>query len=342
MKILLRCTLLAMIAMVAMPLDAQSTGRIRGRVTDSNGNPIANATVVLKRLDINLTRQIKVDARGVYLQVGLDPREFEMAVSAEGYVEHREVVKIPLGDVLEKDVTLRTSAEMAAAANPDGANPVSGRANEGISSYNEAVKLFNEKDYAEAMNKLESVIAIFNESAAQLTDDASKEIVAKNIEAANKLLAFSLFEVGQAENERRNDLWLRAEPILKEFLEKEPEDAGIAQSLANIAGFKGDAEAEKMYTDLVEKIRGPIAGNSYNRGVDLYNAGNLSEAKPHLKRAIEIDPNMPESYYLLGICEISDGDVKAAKAALQKYLELAPGGKWANDVKEMLSDPMFR
>jgi tetratricopeptide (TPR) repeat protein len=92
----------------------------------------------------------------------------------------------------------------------------------------------------------------------------------------------------------------------------------------------------------VEKIEGPQAGNSFNRAVDLYNAGDLSGAKPHLKKAIEIDPKFPDSYYLIAICEFADGNLAAAKTNLQKYLELAPNGKYAKDVKDYLADSNFK
>jgi lipoprotein NlpI len=97
-----------------------------------------------------------------------------------------------------------------------------------------------------------------------------------------------------------------------------------------------------MYTEMVDKIYGPQVGNAYNRGVDLFNAGKTSEAKPHLRRAIEIDPKFAESYYLLGLCEIGDGDLAAGKTNFQKYLELAPNGKYASEIKEMLADPNFK
>jgi tetratricopeptide (TPR) repeat protein len=105
-----------------------------------------------------------------------------------------------------------------------------------------------------------------------------------------------------------------------------------------MAEAKGDTGLAKKYSDILETIEGPSVGNAYNTAVALYNAGKLAEAKPHLKKAIEIDPGFAETYYLLAFCELNAGDMKAAKTCFQKYMELAPTGKYAVEVKGFLKD----
>jgi tetratricopeptide (TPR) repeat protein len=335
----------AVAAIASVSLAAQTTGGISGKITDSSGKPVPNVSVLIKRMDIKSERTLRVDsATGNFRQVGLNPVEWTLVVSAEGYVEHTEVVKIQLGgNVAVKDIILKTLAEQNKNTPAEGASEL-GRslADSAIAAYNEAKGLFDNKNYHEAMAKSEDAIQNFTESLTTLTDEATREQVRKNIAIANKLFALCQYEIGNADANQRGDLWLKAEPLLKDSLEKSPDDAYVAQALADIAGFKGDTEAQNMYNDLVEKIQGPVAGNSYNRAVDLYNAGKTSEAKPYLKKAIEIDPKFSESYYLLGLCEIGDGDMAAGKINFQKYLELDPNGKYAKEVKEILADPFFK
>jgi len=331
---------------VSMSLAAQTTGRIQGKVVDSAGKPILTASIVLKRLDITSVRELKVNASGNFFQVGLHPTEYEMTVSATGYVDHKEIVKIPLGDVLAKEITLKTPAEAQAEMGQQVAagNPGAAKANEGVAAYNDAVQLYNNRNYAAAIPKLEIAVEHFREALSSATEDSVKADAEKNLNTAEKILAFSLFEIGKSNSEQRNDSWLKAESVLKDNLEKTSgeERAQIAMRLSEIAGMKGDAEAEAKYNDIAESIVGPSVEGAYNKGVDLYNAGRLSEAKPHLKKAVEINPDFAESYYLLAICEYADGNLKAAKDNLQKYLKLAPNGKYASEVKAMLEDPSLK
>jgi len=339
MRNLIYCT---SAAILSFSLAAQTTGRIQGKVLDSAGKPVPKVSMVLKRVDINSTKEIKISAKGDYLQVGLDPKEFDLIVSAEGYVEYKERIKIPLGDALVKNITLRTLAEVSAELNQRAAaeNPGAAKANEGVSSFNEAVRAYNDRNFVEALAKFEASVDFFREAASVAKDDTTRADAEKNLSTAEKMLAISLFEVGDADSERRSDLWLIAEPMLKNIFDKSAGDerANLAGRLLEIAKMKGDAAAEALY----EGILGPNPKISYNKGVDLYNSGNLSQAKPHLKKAVEIDPKFADAYYLLAICEVSDGEIKAAKDHFDKYLQLEPNGKNAAMVKEMLSDPMFK
>jgi tetratricopeptide (TPR) repeat protein len=302
--------------------------------------------MVLKRVDINSTKEISIKGKGDYLQVGLDPKEYDLIVTAEGYVEYKERIKIPLGDALVKNITLKTieeaNAEMGQKAVTE--NPGAAKANEGVSAFNEAVQFYNGGDFVVALEKFEASIENFREALTTAKDDSTKADAEKNLITAEKMLAFCQFELGNAKPEQRNNLWLKAESVLKNNLEKTEgnERANLAERLLEIAKMKGDTAAEDKYNDIIEKISGPNPKIAYNKGVDLYNAGNLSQAKPHLKKAIEIDPKFEETYYLLAICEYNDGNLKDAKNYLQKYLELAPNGKSAAIVKEMLTDPSLK
>jgi tetratricopeptide (TPR) repeat protein/predicted small secreted protein len=334
--------LYATIAIVSFPLAAQSTGRIAGKIVDSAGKPITNASVTMRRTDTNVTRNIKVDSKGAYSQVGLEPYEFELVVTAEGYVGHKEIVKISVGLQVVKDVTLLKNEEVNNPGGQPKADAAGAKSNEAAEAYNRALKLFNEKKYADALKDMEFALETFK--AAIVAAEAQEQIqtLEKNVALTAKMLALCHYEIGKADREKRNDMWLLAEPALKENFEQAQDDAYVAQALAEIANMRGDKGAESKYLDAVDRIAGPQAEVSYNRAVDLFNDGNYAEAKKPLKRAIEIDPKMSEPYYLLAICEYSDGDIKAAKSLLEKYLQLDPKGKYAEIVKEMLSDPSFK
>ncbi|MDR2561452.1 MAG: carboxypeptidase regulatory-like domain-containing protein [Holophagales bacterium] len=333
--------LVATIAIVSFPLAAQTTGRIGGKILDSAGNPIAKVTVTLRRADTNVTRQIKVDKNGSYLQVGLEPYEFEFVVKAEGYVEHKEMISISIDRQLTKDITLKKPSEVAAAAGQV-ADPGIERGNEAADAYNRGIAFFNAKNYADALTALESALASFKVSIETVENPDIKTGLQKNIALTARMFALCQYEIGKADAdtdaEKRKEMWALAKPVLQADFENNP-DSYVAQALANIARMEGDKEAETRYLDAIDKIEGPQAESSFNRAVDLYNEGNFAAAKVHLKKAIEIDPKLSDTYYLLAVCEYFDQDMKAAKSLLEKYLQLDPKGKYADTVKEMLTDP---
>ena len=76
-----------------------------------------------------------------------------------------------------------------------------------------------------------------------------------------------------------------------------------------------------------------------------YNDGRLKEAVPLCDKAIAADPKRADTYFVKGSALMGLGEMdKAGKfkvpagtvEALKKYLEVAPAGGHAADVKEML------
>ncbi|MDR1841550.1 MAG: carboxypeptidase regulatory-like domain-containing protein [Holophagales bacterium] len=336
----------AAVLIVSTSLAAQVTGRVFGKVTDTAGKVIPNVSVSLKQMDTNSVRNLKVNKKGEFIQAGLTPKEYELIISAEGYVGVNEIIKIPLNDFIERNITLKTPDEVIQESNP-GASIASGKADEGNQAYTEAVKFYNDRNYVEAMPRFEATIDYYNQSLAEAKDGSLLEETKKFLTIAVDSLANCQYQVGKSDPSQRDELWQKAEPVLTNAFDAVPKDkpqdrARLASFLAEISRAKGDEDAVKKYEGIIEEIEGPKAENSYNVAVQLYNAGNLAEAIPHLKKAIEINPKFAETYYLLAICEYAGGDLKAAKTNLQKYIELDPKGKYADEVREMLDDPSIK
>ena len=338
----------AAVVIVSTSLAAQTTGRLFGKITDTAGRAIPNVSISLKQMDTNSVRNLKVNKKGEFIQAGLTPKEYELTISAEGYVGVNEIIKIPLNAFIERNITLKTPTEVIQESNQaSDANVASGKANEGNQFFTEAVKFYNDRNYVEAMPRFEATIDYYNQSLAEAKDGSSLEETKKFLTIAVDSLANCQYQVGKSDPSQRDELWQKAEPVLTNAFDATPKDkpqdrARLASFLAEISRAKSDDDAVKKYEGIIEEIEGPKAENSYNVAVKLYNAGNLAEAKPHLIRAIEINSEFSETYYLLAICEYYDGDLKAAKTNLQKYIELDPKGKYADEVREMLDDPSIK
>jgi Flp pilus assembly protein TadD len=66
--------------------------------------------------------------------------------------------------------------------------------------------------------------------------------------------------------------------------------------------------------------------------------GHLEEARTLAKKAIATDPQRLDAYVLLGNAEQEADKIDEARAAYRKYLELAPNGPFARELRAILSD----
>jgi TolA-binding protein len=329
----------------ALNLAADTTGRIAGKLTNKKGEPMAQAVVILKRLDINWVKEVKANANGTYLQVGLEPKEFEIKVVCKGYADIVEQVKIPLGETLQKNFTLLTPEESKSTAVASGKAPVEDPGQkaemEGTDAYNKAVALYNDKRYPEAQPLLESAQAKFQESIQKSKEEELKASLGATLVKIERVLGLVLSE-NFLTNPASPDLAAKAVPLLEKAIERKADDGQVLQSLVNLAKAKKDEALQKKYQGLLDKLIGPRPEAPYNDAVAAFNAGDMKQAKTHLQKAIATDPKFPDSYYLLGMVEYGLTNLKGTKEAFLKYLEIAPNGKKAGEVKEMLNDPSLK
>jgi tetratricopeptide (TPR) repeat protein len=325
---------------VCLHLQAETTGRISGKVLNKEGKPIQGAKVNLKRLDINWTKDLIADKNGKFFQVGLEPKEFEMTVSAEGYSGYVETIKIPIGDAATPTITLLTPAEADAQAKASGKplaapdDPGAALNLEGREAFNLAIPLYNAGKFAEALPKVEQAYKSLSEAREKLKDDKAKAELMPEIQKIERVLGVCLAQGGTRKEE--------GEPYLLKALERNPKDERVLLGLIETSKAKADKPAEEKYTAMLEALRGPNPTLTYNKGVEAFNAGNNKEAKAQWLKTLEIAPTYAEAHFMLAMVEFGDNNLKGTKLHLQKYIELAPAGKNTATAKEMLKDPSLK
>ncbi|GLH72395.1 hypothetical protein GETHLI_08970 [Geothrix limicola] len=320
---------------ICLTVQAEQTGRISGKVLDKAGKPIPGSKVNLKRTDRNWAKDLIPDKNGSFLQVGLDPAEMIMTVSAEGYVTQTETLKIPLGDVIIKNITLLTPAE-APKTGPQAAPEDPGDAlnNEGRSAFNQAIPLYNEGKFGEALPFLETAYKTLTEAQVKLKDEKAKTELAPELLKIERVLGICMAQAGYKKEE--------AEPYLLKALERNPKDERVIAALIETSKAKSDQAAEQKYTAMLEAIQGPNPDVIYNKGVEAFNAGNAKAAKAQWLKVLEIAPNYAKAHYMMAMVEFGENNLKGTKTHLEKYLELDPNGKDAATAKEMLKDPSLK
>ncbi|HEU5340533.1 tetratricopeptide repeat protein [Edaphobacter sp.] len=126
------------------------------------------------------------------------------------------------------------------------------------------------------------------------------------------------------------------------------ETAAVAYNqLGQAYGKQGDAKNASDAYESAAKAQPASAGMYYyNEAATFYNAGKLDEAAAAADKAIAVDPNRADTYFIKGQALIPKAtvDPKTQKIvpppgcveAYQKYLALAPDGPHAADVKGIL------
>src|SRR5512134_507343 len=89
------------LGLLASPARAQ-TGTARGKVLDTQGQPIADAKVLIE-FQGGITRKFetKTNKKGEYMQVGMQPGPYRITASKDGYQPSYVDFRIALGDPTE-------------------------------------------------------------------------------------------------------------------------------------------------------------------------------------------------------------------------------------------------
>ena len=327
---------------LCLTMHAESTGRIVGKVLTKEGKPIKGAKVVLNRLDIHWTKELTTNAKGEFMQVGLEPKLFDITVSADGFTPLEDKgQKIPLGDSLKKDYVLLTTDQARAAALAPGAaataavDPGALADETGREAFNQIIPHYNEQKYTEALPNAEKAYKSMSEALSTYKDDKAKEALKPELAKVARIYGICL-ALGSPDRKAE------AEPFLTQALAENPKDERAISAMIQVAKAKGDKAAETKYQADLEAIQGPNPGVLYNKAVEAFNAGDTGAAKSQLEKVLKVDPKFSEAYFLMATVAFGENNLHATKQNLQKYLELAPTGKNAATARAMLNDPSLK
>jgi tetratricopeptide (TPR) repeat protein len=278
-------------AALTTPVEAQ-TGTARGRVVDTEGNGVAEATVLVElRGELTRTYELKTNKSGEYLQVGLYPGLYRFVASKETYqasfVEHR----VTLGDQTKiPEITLKTSDEVA----KEEGQPAAALKEK----FTRAVGLARSDQLDEAEALFEEILA-----------------GAPEVPEVHQNLGYI--------HARRED-WSSAEASYLKALELRPGDADATSGLTVVYMESGQ---EQKAQELVNQAVGENpedAEAQFNRGVFLLTSGDSVEAISAFEAALAADSAMAEAHYHLGTLLVGQGKVPEAIQHLETYLSLDP------------------
>jgi Flp pilus assembly protein TadD len=282
------------LAVLSPPVEAQS-GIARGKVVDSQGKGVPEATVLVEfQGEVPRKSQLKTNKRGEYMLGGLYPGLYRLTASKEGYhptyIDERVASS---GPTQIPDIMLKTTDEVAKAE---------GRATtETSKKFAEAVALVSAEKFDEA-------------------EATFKDIVAEtpNVPEAYQNLAYIYA--------RKQD-WKNAEASYLKALELRPGDTNLSAGLAAVYTQTGrQSEADALMSRTVAEHPGD-ATVQFNRAIYLVNAGKVPEAIAEFEAALRTDPAMATAHFHLGTLLVGQGKVPEAIEHLEKYVSTNPSNK---------------
>jgi tetratricopeptide (TPR) repeat protein len=126
----------------------------------------------------------------------------------------------------------------------------------------------------------------------------------------------------------------------------DPNKAAYHNNMAQALAKSGQTDKALAEYDTAAKLEPASAATYYfNEGAVLTNSGKVDEAITAFDKVIAADPTKADAYYWKGVNMVgkaktgANGKFEAPEGtaeAFNKYLELAPDGKYADPAKQML------
>jgi tetratricopeptide (TPR) repeat protein len=290
--------LLVLSAGLVLAQSYRGQGRLRGKVTDEAGQPLAGVTVKVFSVKGQSGFEVKSNDLGEwtanyirgggynldFLKTGYEPRSISVTITES---TNNPPVEVKLKKASGLLITDELKAEL------DSGN-----------------KLFEEKKFEEACKVYEDLLA----------KNPEAYIIYKNVGNCR-------FELQQY------DL---AEAAYQKVLEKDPGNADIILLIGNCYANRDQADkAMEWYNKLeFEKITDPTV--LFNIGLSFAKQSKFEDALKYYKRSVEVQKDFLDGYYQLGLTYLQLGKNAEAIDAFEGYLKIDADSGRADQVRGFL------
>lgn len=152
--------------------------------------------------------------------------------------------------------------------------------------------------------------------------------------------------IAQAEPEKKAEPEKRAEPEKKaELLADAKPKTAVASSPAQESSTRERCRAavrDKRTKEITATCTAAFAEDATDAEAAVavarveFDRGRFAQAYTWSKKAIAINPDVADAYAFAGAAEQNQGHGKAAKEAYLRYLQLAPSGRYATDIRSIV------
>jgi Tfp pilus assembly protein PilF len=328
---------MAMLALLvlAMPAAAQLAS-VRAELLDEQGQKIEKGVLKLKSEESG--REYKDNIKkGESFIIGIVPGRYTVIIEREGQTPFSK-----------KGFTVRLGV-------PDGINPLAINLQQERASAQQGAAAQLTEEQRKQMEAQQKEAQKIQGLQAQL--NAAKAA----IEANQPDQAIQILTQAVATDPTKHQLWgvlgsaysakkqhAEAVDAYQKAIALKPTDGGYYNNMGVSLARTGKIDEAIQAFNQAATLDPVNAGRYYfNAGAEMTNKGQVDEANTMFDKAIQADPNFSEAYYqkgvnLLGKAKFDSATgktipVEGTQDALEKYLELEPEGRFANDAKSILA-----
>jgi tetratricopeptide (TPR) repeat protein len=303
---------------LSLNLSAQQgrgKGRLRGKVQDEAGNPIAGAKIVIEHLQHKTTLASESGEKGGWAILGLGTGYFRVTASKEGYETVYHEMRVsqfskknpPLSFTLKKIQV----AEMNMPAIQDEVS---------VALFEEGNELFDQKKYAEAAAKFEEFV------------EQNPSVYQVNID-----IGICYKEMG--EYDKAIEIFTRILEKVKEEKESIKGDESAARALAGMGEAylrKGNMEKASEYFKQAIDNFSEDETMAFNMGEIFFKQGEADNAIEYFLLAAKINKSWAPPHRQLGYAYLNKGKYRLAVDSLKKFVELAPDDPQVENIKNLI------
>ena len=289
---------LALFTLLLPCVQSQESGKsasLRGMVHNSQGKPVADATVRLQNRDSAQAQTARTDSQGNYNFAGIDGGVYILRAEGTGYGD-AEVPSLFLGPKETKTVDLT----LGPAKSP-----------ESSSSSSQAPKFFDQPQF--------TVAGVTDTTS--LGGHGSDTVVRTREEIARATVA--LGKGSPASSPRLSSGSSAAELSLRDKVEREPRNFDTNHDLGKALIENGKAREAIPYLERAAEIKPGDHENAYDLALANANAGNYAQARDSAQ-ALLIHSDTAELHHLLGDVQERLGNALDAVHEYQRAAELDP------------------
>lgn len=305
----------AALAVLALAPAAQAQmptgkGRLAGIVMDQDGNPIEGAHVVLTYVETGDSWELTTDHNGRWLKGNMGGGMWNIDVTADGYLPAAVSADVSEYQRMKPVQVNLSPGEAPALAGAAATAPFSDRMMKALEPAN---ALYTAQDFAGALAAYESILA-------EMPDEKNIHIV--EVSAGN-----AAFEAGD---------YAAARAHFEAALKVDPDLTEARMGLAKISMMQRDLDGALAELDKIDLdgITDPIV--FYNIGNLLFEQGQSAESAKYFELALQRNPDFADAHMQLGLAFIQQGMFAEAKPHLQKVVELDPDSQNAALAQQFL------
>jgi tetratricopeptide (TPR) repeat protein len=338
-------TMIALIAALLVPAAwAQSNCTVKGFVKGEDGKPIPGVKVQYYSADTGRKYVIPTDKSGNYYSISVASGKYKLTLlDADGKPIYPEFFVMAQVSIQNPENVADIDLQKARAQSGNAMSEEQKKKVEAQKQENVKIKGLNDK----------LLLAKSQQDQGQFEEAVKTMEEAAQLDATRDLIWFKLADAYLMAGKKNSDR-TAAKDEFEKAVESYKKAIAIKPTIGAYYNNMGEAYAKLGQTDGAIEAYTQAALNDpteaakyyFNLGAVLTNTGKSDEANAAFDKAIAADPTKADAYYQKSINLMSKGTVDAkgethyppeVASGLQKYLELAPTGPYADGAKALLA-----